>query len=200
MDTELNTNTTVQTDNAEQTGASTTEATAEKTTYTKEEVEALLQKESDRRVTEALKKQERKNAEKLKESEKLARMNESEKYEYQLEQREKAIAEKERQLALAENKNEASKILAEKGLSLQLVDFVVAEDAEEMDNRIKLLDKAFKASVKAEVEKRLSSTTPKKALEDEGALTKETFKKMTMKEQQELYDSNPELFKQLTTK
>ena len=198
MNTELNTNTTVQ--ETEQTGATTQEATAEKTTYTKEEVEALLQKESDRRVTEALKKQERKNAEKLKESEKLARMNESEKYEYQLEQREKAIAEKERQLALAENKNEASKILAEKGLSLQLVDFVVAEDAEEMDNRIKLLDKAFKQSVKAEVEKRLSSTTPKKALEDEGALTKETFKKLSMKEQQELYTSNPELFKQLTTR
>lgn len=199
MSTELNTNTTVQTNTAEQTGATET-VTTEKKSYTQEEVDALLQKESDRRVTEALKKAERKNAEKLKESEKLARMNESEKYEYQLEQREKAIAEKERALALAENKNEASKILAEKGLSLQLVDFVVAEDAEEMDAKIKLLDKCFKASVKAEVERRLNTTTPKKALEDEGVLTKESFKKMTIKEQQDLYTSNPELFKQLTSK
>ena len=197
---ELENNTTVQS-NVEQTGATetTTEAT-EKTTYTKEEVEKLLQSEADRRVTEALKKQERKNAEKLRESEKLARMNESEKYEYQLEQREKAIAEKERQLALAENKNEASKILAEKGLSLSLVDFVVAEDAEEMNDRIKLLDKAFKMSVKAEVEKRLNSTTPKKALEDDSTLTRESFAKMSIKEQQELYNSNPELYKTLTNR
>ena len=58
---ELENNTTVQT--TEQTGATetTTEAT-EKTTYTKEEVGKLLQSEADRRVTEALKKQERKNA------------------------------------------------------------------------------------------------------------------------------------------
>lgn len=191
-------NTNVQT---EQTGATetTTEAT-EKTTYTKEEVEKLLQSEADRRVTEALKKQERKNAEKLRESEKLARMNESEKYEYQLSQREKAIEEKERQLALAENKNEASKILAEKGLSLSLVDFVVAEDATEMNDRIKLLEKAFKMSVKAEVEKRLTSTTPKKALEDDSTLTRESFAKMSIREQQELYNSNPELYKTLTNR
>ena len=91
-------------------------------------------------------------------------MNEQQKYEYELEQREKAIEEKEKALALAENKNEASKILAEKGLSLSLVDFVVAEDAETMNNNISLLDKAFKQSVKAEVEKRLGSSTPKKNL------------------------------------
>ncbi len=180
-------------------GAEGVEATEEeKTTYTKEEVEALLQKEGDRRVTEALKKAERKNAEKIKESEKLAQMNATEKYEYQLSQREKAIEEKERQLALSENKNEASKILAEKGLSLSLVDFVVAEDATEMDSKIKLLEKAFKASVKAEVEKRLTSTTPKKALEDDSTITKDSFKKMSIREQQELYNSNPELYKQLT--
>lgn len=196
---ELENNTTVQS-NVEQTGATAeTEATetTEKTSWTKEEVEALLQKESDRRVTEALKKQEKKTQEKLRESERLARMNESEKYEYQLEQREKAIAEKERQLALAENKNEAGKILAEKGLSLTLVDFVVAENADEMNDKIKLLEKAFKASVKSEVEKRLSSTTPKKALEDEGSLSKESFAKLSIKEQQELYQSNPELYKNL---
>lgn len=194
---ELENENTVQT--TEQTG-STQEVETEKTTYTKEEVEKLLQSEADRRVTEALKKQERKNAEKLRESEKLARMNESEKYEYQLSQREKAIEEKEKQLALAENKNEASKILAEKGLSLSLVDFVVAEDADEMDTRIKLLEKAFKASVKAEVERRLNSTTPKKALEDDSTITKDSFKKMSIREQQELYNSNPELYKQLTAR
>lgn len=167
-------------------------------TYTQEEVDALLQKEADRRVTDALKKQERKNADKVREAEKLAQMNEQQKYEYQLEQREKAIAEKERALSLAENKNEASKILAEKGLSLSLVDFVVAEEAETMNANITLLEKAFKASVKAEVEKRLGSSSPKKNLPPDEALTKEKFSKMSLIKQQELARDNPDLYKSLT--
>lgn len=169
---------------------------AEKT-YTQEEVDALLQKEADRRVTEALKKAEKKKAEAVKEAQKLAAMNEQEKYEYELKQRENAIAEKEKQLALMENKNEASKILAEKGISIALVDFIVAEDAETMKTNIDLLDKCFKESVKAEVEKRLKSNTPKKNLPPDEQLTKESFKKLTMMEQQKLYETNPELFRQL---
>lgn len=167
-------------------------------TYTQEEVDALLQKEADRRVTEALKKQERKNADKVREAEKLAQMNEQQKFEYQLEQREKAIQEKEKALALAENKNEASKILAEKGLSLTLVDFVVAEDAETMNANISLLEKAFKQSVKNEVEKRLGSSSPKKNLPPDEAITKESFSKMSLIKQQELARNNPDLYKSLT--
>lgn len=166
-------------------------------TYTQEEVDALLQKEADRRVTEALKKAERKNQEKVKEAQKLAQMNEQEKYQYELEQREKAIIEKEKALALAENKNEAGKILAEKGLSLSLVDFVVAEDAETMNKNISLLDKAFKQSVKQEVEKRLSSSTPKKNLPLDQTITKEQAKKMGIMERQKLLNENPELYNTL---
>lgn len=44
----------------------------------------MLQKEADRRVSEALKKQELKTSAKIKEAEKLAKMNESQKYEYEL--------------------------------------------------------------------------------------------------------------------
>ena len=169
--------------NTQVTGAETTDTSTTGTeikTYTQEEVDALLQREGDKRVTEALRKAERKNAEKVKEAQKLAQMNESEKYQYELEQREKAIEEKEKALALAENKNEASKILADKGLSLSLVDFVVAEDAETMNDRIKVLDKAFKESVKREVEKRLGSSAPKKNLPPDETITKEQAKKMTI--------------------
>ena len=169
----------------------------EKTTYTLEEVQKLLQQEGDRRVSAALKKAEKKNAEKVKEAEKLAKMNADEKFQYELEQREKAIAEKERELAMAENKNEASKILAEKGISLDLVDFVVAEDAETMNANISLLDKAFKASVKAEVEKRLKSSTPKKELPLDKELTKEGFNKLSLTEQVKIYNENPTLYKEL---
>lgn len=195
-------NTNINTTATENAGATATEmntgAAEQKTTYTQEEVAALLQSEADKRVTAALKKAERKNAEKVKEAEKLAQMNEADKYEYQLKQREAAIEEKERELALAENKNEASKILSEKGLALALVDFVVAEDAESMMANIDLLDKSFKASVKAEVEKRLATTTPKKNLPADGQITAESLRKMSIGEMNELYTNNPELFKQLT--
>ena len=186
--------------NTQVTGAETTDTSTTGTeikTYTQEEVDALLQREGDKRVTEALRKAERKNAERVKEAQKLAQMNESEKYQYELEQREKAIEEKEKALALAENKNEASKILADKGLSLSLVDFVVAEDAETMNDRIKVLDKAFKESVKREVEKRLGSSAPKKNLPPDETITKEQAKKMGIRDRQQLLMNNPDLYAQL---
>ena len=166
-------------------------------TYTQEEVDKMLQSEVDRRITSALKKQAKNNEAKIKEAQKLAQMNESEKFQYELEQREKAIAEKEKALALAENKNEAGKILADKGLSLSLVDFVIAEDAETMNSNIRLLEKAFKDSVKREVEKRLGSSAPKKNLPPDETITKEKAKKMSIIERQNLLTNNPELYAQL---
>lgn len=187
--------------NNQNTGVDTTTDTSttgtETKTYTQEEVNMLLQRESDRRVSEALKKAEKKNAEKVKEAQKLAQMNENEKFQYELEQREKAIAEKEKALALAENKNTASQILADKGLSLSLVDFVIAEDAETMNSNIRLLEKAFKDSVKREVEKRLGSSAPKKNLPPDEAITKEQAKKMGIRDRQQLLMNNPELYNQL---
>lgn len=179
------------------TGVDTTTESNTPKTYTQEEVDKLLQQEGDRRVTEALKKAEKKNQDKVKEAQRLAQMNEQEKYEYQLQQREEAIKAKEKELSLAENKNEASKILSEKGISLSLVDFVVADDADTMKANIDLLDKAFKASVKAEVEKRLGSNNPKKNLQSEGSITKEQFRKMNIAQQSELFKTNPDLYKRL---
>lgn len=173
----------------------TTEETVK--TYTQEEVDMMLQQEGDRRVSQALKKAEERHQAKVKEAERLAAMNEQEKFQYQLEQREQAIIEKERALALAENKAAATSILAEKGLSTSLVDFVVAEDADTMNDNIKRLDTAFRASVKAEVEKRLGSANPKKNLPTEDVITKETFRKMSISEQSQLYKNNPELYNSL---
>lgn len=178
-----------------------TESTNTEKTYTQAEVDALLQQEGDRRVSSALKKQEAKIEARVKEAQKVARMNEQQKYEYQLEQREKLVAEKERELALAEMKNTASKILSEKGISLALVDFVVNEDAEITNNNIKILDKAFKQSVKEEVERRLSSKVPMKSLPtDNSSITREQFAKLSISELAQLKQEQPELFKELSRK
>lgn len=182
---------------AETTTIDTSTTGTETKLFTQEEVDKMLQSEVDRRITSALKKQAKNNEAKIKEAQKLAQMNESEKFQYELEQREKAIAEKEKALALAENKNEAGKILADKGLSLSLVDFVVAEDAETMNSNIRLLEKAFKDSVKREVEKRLGSSAPKKNLPPDETITKEQAKKMGIRDRQQLLMNNPELYNQL---
>lgn len=67
-----------------------------------------------------------------------------------------------------------------------------------MQKKIAILEKAFKASVKAEVEKRIGSTTPKKAMDDD-TITKEDFRKLSLAQQQELFNTNPTLYKTLTT-
>lgn len=133
---------------------------------TMEELQALLQREGDKRVTEAMKKADKKKADAIKEAERLAAMSAEEKYKYELDKREAAIAEKERSLALAENKVVASQILQEKGLPIALVDLVVAESAETMNERIKGLESAFSSAVKIEVENRLKAATPKAGTQD----------------------------------
>lgn len=165
-------------------------------TYTAEEVAALLQKEGDRRVSEALKKAEKKKDAAVKEAEKLAKMNEEEKYKYELEQREKAVADKERQIALLENRAEASKALASRGISIELVDLVVAEDADTMLENIKKIEKYITATVNTKVKETLSADSPKKNI-NKGELTADTFKQLSVSEQQELFDKDPELYNKL---
>lgn len=166
-------------------------------TYTDDELAEIIQKEADKRVQQAMDKANRKKEAAVKEAEKLAKMNADEKYKYELEQREKVLEEKEHKLSLLENSNEASKILSDKGISVSLVDFVVAEDAETMKSNIDLLESEFKKSVKAEVEKRLAGTTPKNNLPPDKGLTKDSFNKMSLSEQSKIYNENPALYKQL---
>lgn len=162
--------------------------------YTPEEIAMIEQKAGDKRVSQYQKTLDKRN----READKLSKMSADERYAYELEQRERAIEEKEQQLTLAENKNAVAKILAEKGISLSLVDFCVDIDADVMNEKIKVLDKAFKASVKAEVEKRLSSNTPKVGLTRDETMTKESFRKLSLREQQDMCRNNPELYKELT--
>lgn len=173
------------------------EETTTPKTFTEEEVQELLQRETDRRVTAALKKQERKNADAVREAQKLAKMNDEDRREYEYQQRMAALEAKEKEFALLENKNEASKILAEKGLSLALVDFIVAEDADTMAANIKTLETAFKASVKAEVEKRMGGATPKKAIPTNKTITQEEFASMSYQDMLALKQQDPELYRRL---
>lgn len=167
-------------------------------TYSEEEVARMLQAEADRRVTQALAKQQAKFKEQMAEAEKLRTMNEEQKAQYQLEQRIKEIEAKEKEFALKENRYEAQRIMAEKNIPLAFADFIVAEDAETMMANISLFEKEFRAAVRAEVDKRIASPAPKANIGVDTVITKEQFMKMTIAQQTELYKQDPELYKRLT--
>ena len=178
-----NTNTTTETDEAQ-----------EKETYTKEELLALIQSESDRRVTQALDTQRKKYEKQLS----LSKLDGEEREKAEKDSR---IAELEEQLAafqIEKNKSELKSVLSSRGLSAEFADILsISDDIAASQANIDKLDKLFKAAVKAEVEKRLAGNTPPGGKNGDKEITKETAKKMSMAELNELASTNPELFAQL---
>lgn len=183
------------------TGVETEETTTEevKKTYTEDEVADMVQRIADKRVTEALKKQEHKFSQKLAEHEKLKSMDAEQRKEYELEQKAAELDAQRREFLLMQNKLEASKVLSTRGLPVAFVDYVVAEDAETMMERITTFEKEFKAAVNDAVSLRIASPTPKSGATAQTGLTKESFMKLSSFEQQEIYRSNPELYKRLVS-
>ena len=135
---------------------------------TKEELEALLQSEADRRVTGALKTAQEKweadykaklEAEKA-EAEKLAKMTAQEKEKHLLEKQKLDIASKEREIALREMKLTKIDIFAEKKLPIKLVDYVQGETAEEVKVNIDTFEKEWRAAIDEAVNERLKGKSP----------------------------------------
>lgn len=173
------------------------ESSAEKT-YTESEVQALLQREGDRRVTNALKKQQKEFETKQAEAEKLRAMDENQRKEYEYAQKLQELEQREREFNVAQNKLEATKVLANRELPIEFVDYIVAEDADTMMENINVFDKAFKAAVADAVAKKIASPAPKGGSVKQTGMTKEEFKKMSVAQQSELFRTNPELYRQMT--
>jgi hypothetical protein len=186
-----NINTNVNVDN---TDATTGEGQEGAKTYTQEEVLALLQSEADKRVTAALKKQQAKY-------EKQLSLSKLEGDDREKAEKDNRIAELEEQLALYQverNKSELKSVLSSRGLSAEFADIItIGDDVELARANIDKLDKLFKAAVKDEVEKRLAGNAPKGNGGGSAGITKESAKKMTVAELNELAQKNPELFNQL---
>jgi hypothetical protein len=170
-------------------------------TYTQEEVEKMIQTESDRKVTLALQRKEKELSKKLTEAEKLAKMSEEDRFRYQLEQKEAELQAKEREFLLRDNKMASMKVLAEKGLPVELVDFVVDEDAETMNSKITKLEKYIKDSVSAQVKAKVGGNTPKQGNPaDMNQLSVADFRKLSYMEKLEMKRTNPELYNKLSGK
>ena len=187
--------------NENNTGVETTETieTTETKTYTQEEVMALLQSESDKRVQQALKTQQKKYEKQLS----LSKLDGDERAKAEKDNRIAELEEMVAQMNIEKNKSELKSVLGSRNLSPEFADIInITDDIEESQAKIDALDKLFKEAVKKEVEARLAATggAPKgNSISTSGEITKEQFKSMTLSQQGNLYRENPELYKRLTT-
>ena len=164
-------------------------------TYSEEEVMALLQRETDKRVNQALNKQKKEYDKKLS----LSKLDGDER---EKAERENRITELEQMIAdmnIERNKSELKSVLSSRGLSAEFCDILnITDDIEASQANIDKLDKLFKAAVRAEVEKRLAGSAPRgNGGGSSTEITKDEARKMSMADRQNLYTSNPELYKKL---
>ena len=188
---ELNNNTGIESGTE---GASAGAAAEGAKTYTQEEVLALIQSESDKRVTAALKTQQKKYEKQLSLSKLDGEEREKAEAANRIAELEQLVAEMNKE----RNKSELKSVLSNRGLSAEFADILaISEDIEASQANIDKLDKLFKAAVKAEVEKRLAGNAPKGNSASSAEITKEDAKRMSMAQLTELEKKNPELFNKL---
>lgn len=180
---------------AEENNAVETAETNEGTkTFTQEEVVALLQKEGDRRVQQALAKQKKQYEKQIS----LSKLDGDEREKAEKDAKIQELEEKLSAFEQEKNRSELKSVLASRGLSAEFADIVlITNDLEESQANIDKLDKLFKAAVKAEVEKRLAGNTPKGNGVIPTELTREDAKKMSIQELNDLAVKQPELFAKL---
>ena len=167
----------------------------EKKTYTEEEVRDLLQRETDRRVSSALKKQEKDYQKKMS----LAQLDERERANAEKDMRIAELQEKLAAFEVEKNKSELKSVLAARGLSAQFADIVqITDDMDESQQRIDTLDKLFKAAVADEVKKRLATSSPVVGTGDNNTITKDKFHSLSLSERNRLFNTNPELYNKLS--
>ena len=168
--------------------------TEEPKTYTQEEVLALLQSETDKRVSQALKTQQKKYEKQLS----LSKLDGDERAKAEKDNRIAELEEQLKEFTIERNKSELKSVLSTRGLSAEFADILnIGDDIEAAQANIDKLDKLFKAAVKAEVEKRLAGNTPKGNGAGTAEITKEAAKKLSMAELDKLARENPELFAKL---
>ena len=186
-----NTNININEGNAEQKDSTNVET---EKTYSQEEVLKLLQSETDRRVTEALNKQQRKYEKQLS----LSKLDGDEREKAEKDNKIAELEEKLAQYEIEKNRSELKSVLSTRGLSAEFADIIaINDDIAASQANIDKLDKLFKAAVKAEVEKRLAGNVPKGNGTATTEITKETAGKLSLAEMNELAKKDPEKFSKL---
>jgi hypothetical protein len=191
---EMTNNTSVNTDGVTDTDTGAVNTNTEQKTFTQEEVLKLIQAESDKRVTQALATAQKKYEKQLS----LSKLDDNAREKAEKDNRIAELEEQLAQYAIEKNKSELKSVLGARGLSAEFADIIsITDDIEASQAAIDKLDKLFKAAVKTEIEKRLAGNAPKGNGGTPAEITKESAKKMSVAELNELAKTQPELFKKL---
>ena len=140
---------------------------AEVKTFTEEEVQARIQSESDKRVTEALKtaraKWEKEEAGAKKEAERLQSLSQKEREEELKAKQLKELEETKAELERVYLERDTIDRLAEENVPVQFKDFLMGVDAQSTNENIKAFKEVYEAEVQKGVEERLKGKTPSAA-------------------------------------
>ena len=131
--------------------------------FTRDELNKILAAEKAKTAEEVA---EKKDLE-YQEAEKLKNMTAEQKAKEIQKKQQKEFEQQRKELNLGLMKLEAIKIMNEKGLPIEMVDFVVAETADETTEKIEKLEEAFRISVEEHTEKKLKGSTPKETKKQE---------------------------------
>ena len=168
----------------------------DKDAYTKEELILFAQRYADSRVTSALEKVKKKAEPQQKKS--FEQMSEEERRNAEFESMKQEIANLRKANVIRDNKIALQAEMSKRNIPVELSEFLVSEDSDEMFENLKKIENTFKNIVNNEVTKRLNSSTPNSGNNiSSEALTKEKFKTMTLQEQNKVYEENPELYMKL---
>lgn len=170
-------------------------------TISQEELNALIAKQSqseiDRRVTQAVKKVSEKYEKQLS----LSKLDEDKRAVAEKDLRIQELEDQLKEFNILQNKNEITKTLNARGLSAEFADIlIIGDDIAQAQQNIETLDKLFKAAVASEVKKKLAATasTPGGGNGGDNLSTlKAEFKKMSLAEQNKIYQENKDLYQKL---
>ena len=170
--------------------------TEQKLSMTQEELDALIQRKSDERVTQALKTQQKKYEKKMS----LLTMDEEERAKAESEDRIKELEEQLAQMNIEKARSDLKSTLSARGLDAQFADLLnISDDNEANQKVIAAFDKLWKASVLKEVENRIQGGSPKKGTSTPTEMTKDYFNKMSLAEQADYLKNNPEFKQTMST-
>ena len=177
-------------------------------TFTQEELNKIVADRvaKERRKLDIERQKQQEMQEKLieEESEKLAKMTEAEKAKAKAERERKKFEEKvaryEAEMKAFEQekiKNQTMKLLDEKGLPIELCQFINSNTADEIMENVEIFEKCWSQAIEKSVAERLRGSVPKTRVAT-GGITKEEFKKMSLSQQAEIARKNKDLYLELS--
>jgi len=173
--------------------------------FTEDEVQKMLQAETDRKTSKALETAKAKwqqefeaklEAEKS-EAEKLAKMSESERLQAQFEAEREQFEKERAQFKKAQLEAETIKQLSNEGLPTEFANYLLAEDAETIKSNIDSFKTKWVETIEKAIDERLKGHTPNTSNKVGTAISKEQFGELNYHERAKLLTENPNLLQEL---